>query len=220
MTLKLEYNTFFIFDLDDTLFSEIEFLKSGYQQIADHLSKSIGTNIYPEMWRRYMNHENVFAWIIKQFGDQVPGLTPELLLDQYRRHLPEIKLPVETEEFLLKLKNANVPMGLISDGRSITQRNKLKALGIESWFSDIIISEEFGSEKPDSRNFLYFQEKYPGNSFIFIGDNTIKDFIIPVQLGWKTICLKDRGNNIHSQEFEQESVADFIVSSFAEIEIN
>jgi putative hydrolase of the HAD superfamily len=219
MTIHLNSNQFFIFDLDDTLFQEIDFLKSAYRTIAKELSPNIGSDIYEEMWTRYRNKQDVFGWIISQFSSLLPNYTAQDLLKRYREHLPEIRLNREAESFIIRLREKNIPLGLITDGRSITQRNKLKALGIEDYFADIIISEEFGSEKPDKRNFLYFEDKYPKKQFWFIGDNTSKDFIVPIDLGWKTICIKDSGNNIHPQRFDLQAVPEYCISSFAEIRL-
>ena len=41
----------------------------------------------------------------------------------------------------------------------------------------------------------------PKKCYTYIGDNIIKDFISPNALGWRTICLKDDGRNIHQQDF-------------------
>ena len=73
---------------------------------------------------------------------------------------------------------------------------------MERWFDNdnIIISEEFGSEKTDERNFVVFMNRYPGADFLYIGDNPKKDFIVPNRLGWKTVVLEDDGRNIHKQE--------------------
>ena len=38
--------------------------------------------------------------------------------------------------------------------------------------------------------------------FIYVGDNTAKDFLYPNQHGWKTVCLLDDGQNIHKQSFD------------------
>jgi putative hydrolase of the HAD superfamily len=219
MTIQLNQNQFFIFDLDDTLFQEIDFLKSAYRTIAKELSVHIGSDLYEQMWSRYKNKQEVFGWVISEFGSLLPDYRINDLLKLYREHLPEIKLNREAEIFLARLREANIPLGLITDGRSITQRNKLRALGIEGFFSEIIISEEFGSEKPDKRNFLYFEDRYPTREFWFVGDNTTKDFIVPVSLGWKTICIKDSGNNIHPQRFDLQAVPQYCVSSFAEIRL-
>jgi putative hydrolase of the HAD superfamily len=219
MILHLKPNSFFVFDLDDTLYPEIDFLKSGYRIISEKILAVTGNDIYEEMIRRYKLKENVFEWISSAYSHKDHNLTTSNLLKFYREHVPLIKLSIDTKQFLQALKEKNIPVGLITDGRYVTQMNKIKSLGLSAYFKDIIISEEFGSEKPDERNYLYFQNKYPTKSFYFIGDNTIKDFFIPLKLGWVTICLKDNGQNIHSQNFEDGISPDLIINSFSELNL-
>ena len=201
MDIKVDNRCYFIFDLDDTLYPEIEFLKSGYNSIVRYLEPIIKDNILDEMLSRYFSKDNVFNWILSKYGDK--GITKEKLLAIYRDHYPNIKLEKETYHFLNELKVNNIPMGIITDGRSRTQRNKLEALGIINYFDDIIISEEFGSEKPNPKNFTFFEEKYPNHRFYFFGDNTSKDFIVPIKLNWVTFCLSDKGENIHEQDINK-----------------
>jgi putative hydrolase of the HAD superfamily len=92
-------------------------------------------------------------------------------------------------------------LGILTDGRSTTQRNKIKALGLDLWISEVVISEEFGSHKPDPRNYQYFEKVFPGGEYIYVGDNLCKDFVAPNSMGWKTVVLLDRGKNIHKQRF-------------------
>lgn len=219
MQIEINSNSFFVFDLDDTLFKEIDFLKSAYRHIANQLTPQTSCDLYEEMLTRYYKKEDVFHWIISQYGRFMRDRDINWFLKEYREHMPEITLAHDAAAFLQTLKEYAVPMGLITDGRSITQRNKLKALGIEQLFSDIIISEEFGSSKPDSRNYLYFEKKYPRRSFCFVGDNPAKDFIVPLELGWQTICLENAGHNIHPQNFDQYPQPQFIIPSFDAIEL-
>jgi putative hydrolase of the HAD superfamily len=219
MQIKTDLTSFFVFDLDDTLFQEIDFLKSAYSHISAKLAANISVNVYEQMLLKYRNKENVFEWLVSKYQQLVPGLNVQWLLKEYREHAPSIKLSEASLAFMLKLKNKNIPLGLITDGRSTTQRNKLKALGIDEFFQDIIISEEFGSEKPDERNYLYFESKYPEKSFYFFGDNTSKDFIVPLKLGWTTFCIKNAGDHIHTQSFDKYPQPDYIISGFDQIEI-
>lgn len=219
MALKINKNSFFIFDLDDTLYPEIEFLKSGYKSIAEKILPLINTNIYDEMIYRHKNGEKVFEWIVTNFSDSLGGITVSHLLTIYRNHFPTIKMTEGAKDLMKNLIGRGFQLGLITDGRKITQRNKLKALQIEDYFVDIIISDEFGSEKPNEKNFLFFEQKYPEKNFIYIGDNTSKDFKVPCKIGWQTICLKDSGCNIHKQNFDDIANIDLIVNSFQEINL-
>lgn len=217
MTLHLDKNSYLVFDLDDTLYQEIDFLKSAYQHISGLLAAYLQKEIYDEMWGCYVRKENTFEWLVKEYGTQIPELNLPFLLNEYRCHRPSIQLQHGTKRFIEKLNNLNIPCGLITDGRSITQRNKLGALGLQEYFKDIIISEEFGSEKPNEKNYLYFENKYKDKKFYYIGDNTAKDFIVPAKLGWFTICLKDNGRNIHAQDLKALPVPNLILSSFGDI---
>ncbi|PSR53995.1 HAD family hydrolase [Adhaeribacter arboris] len=215
--MRFSDNTFVVFDLDDTIYQEIDFLKSAYRHIAGLLQPALKKDLFDEMWVRFHNKENVFEWLITEHASELPDITTSFLLNEYRSHLPKITLSEDVIEFLSYLKEAKILCGLITDGRSITQRNKLKALGIEAFFANIIISEEFGSEKPNERNFLFFEQKYPGKEFYYIGDNTAKDFIVPAKLGWYTVCLKSKGQNIHPQDLSRKPIPTKIINSFKEL---
>lgn len=187
-------DTVICFDLDDTLYKEIDYLKSAYREIA----MSVG---HPEAAVRmldwYYAKENAFEKLIETYG---LSITASDCLKIYRNHFPDISLDAGVKEFLVEMKDNGAKLGLISDGRSITQRNKIKALGLEGFFDIEIISEEFGSEKPSLKNYQAVMDKFPERQkFIYVGDNPTKDFIAPNQLGWKTYCLENDGRNIHEQ---------------------
>ena len=90
-------------------------------------------------------------------------------------------------------------MGIITDGRSKTQRNKILALGLEQWISESnwIISEEIEAEKPNEKGYLMYY---------YVGNNPKKDFKGANELGWTTICLLDSGEEIHPQNFALEDL--------------
>lgn len=186
-----------VFDLDDTLYKEISFVESGFKAIARHLGNPLYAD---EMMSSLRNGKNAFDQLI---GNHSLTTSVEELLSIYRTHFPTIKLETSIVATLDALVSNGKILGIITDGRSLTQRNKIKALGLSRWFTDdnIIISEEFGSTKPDVRNYRFFMSKYPGKIYTYIGDNVAKDFVAPKSLGWQTICVKDNGQNIHSQDF-------------------
>lgn len=198
--MKQSNDVIVIFDLDDTLYKEIDFVHSAYRYIDRHLAdKHKIYNTYNIMDHAYEHGKNPFNAILSD------DITIDELLKLYRFHMPEINLDNTTEQTLLLLQSKGYILGLITDGRSISQRNKIKALALDNYIDDenIIISEEFGTDKTDIRNFRYFCEKYPqATQFLYVGDNPRKDFYHPNQLGWKTICIKNNGKNIHPQDIE------------------
>jgi putative hydrolase of the HAD superfamily len=99
------------------------------------------------------------------------------------------------------IKEQGGKIGIITDGRSLTQRNKIEALGIGKYIDGLVISEDIGSEKPDPRNFEALSEQIPASTYFYIADNIRKDFHTPNLMGWTTIGLIDNGLNIHSDGF-------------------
>lgn len=194
-------NKMIVFDLDDTLYKEIDFLKSAYREIASRLEIRFGIKgILEKMWMDYLAGKNVFNVLIQHPDIQV---TQEDLLTIYQNHYPVITLTEEIKQTLVFFKEKGVSLGLLTDGRSVSQRNKIHGLHLSYFIDeqDVVISEEFGSEKPAIRNYKYFEYRHPDCEFIYVGDNVGKDFIAPNQLGWTTICLLDNGMNIHQQDF-------------------
>ena len=188
---------YLIFDLDDTLVYEIDYLKSAYYEIAIKLDQENVDLLFQKMWAFYINKENVFDELIRIY----PSISKEELLGIYRNHYPSVSLIDGGKEILEYAKNKGYNIGLITDGRSITQRNKLRALGIEDYFDKIIISEEFGSTKPNEKNFRCFMEN-EFSTYIYVADNPKKDFITPNRLNWISVCLINKGWNIHPQIFD------------------
>ena len=203
------------FDLDDTLYKEIDYLKSAYREIASYAadycrgcSESpiiLSVKAYEAMLLAYKEGQNSFERLNAFLGINLPI---SQYLQIYRMHKPNIRLSKSAVSALNSLKSPECIIGLITDGRSVQQRNKVEALGLNRWIiqEDVLISEEFGSEKPTPANYEYFMKRYPeSDEFMYVGDNLKKDFIAPNALGWQTVCLKDDGRNIHKQDFTSVS---------------
>lgn len=199
------------FDLDDTLCKEIDYLKSAYREIAEYAAEHchgccapvsvLAHKAYEVMLAAYNGRLNAFEELNKFLGLDLP-IADYLYI--YRNHKPNIALYEDVVRTLDALKAEGVRIGLITDGRSVQQRNKIEALGMGRWIKneDIVISEEFGSEKPALANYEFFMKRYPEcQDFTYVGDNPRKDFIAPNALGWMTVSLKDDGRNIHRQDF-------------------
>ncbi len=198
-------NTVFVFDLDDTLYSEREYERSGISFVYEFLKdNSVGLSEDLGLEALLVDRTGWVDVLIESF--EIPGtISAHEILNLYRGHLPNIRLYPDAQNLLNSLRKKNAKMSIITDGRSVTQRQKLKALSIDNYIDDFYISEEVGYEKPHPFSFNSIAIKYQGANFIYFGDNPRKDFLTPNKLGWSTICLLDRGRNIHKQNFYTNS---------------
>lgn len=208
------YKKVVVFDLDDTLYKEIDFLKSGYRKVAELVEKRYGIEareVYNHLLTWYYKKENPFGLLNETYGLDNPI---EDYLNVYRYHHPDIVLPDGVEETLDELEAQGVGLGIITDGRAISQQNKIEALGLTKWFEKefVFINEKPEHCKPSHWSFSRLMRQYYSKcpdaeySFYYVGDNPQKDFLAPKELGWETICLLDDGRNIHKQEFNMPTV--------------
>jgi putative hydrolase of the HAD superfamily len=207
---------FIILDLDDTIYQEVDFVKSGFKYLAKYYSKGINEDdLFEKMFEAWKKGDNALQLMFQLL--EIKEFSIPKALELYHSHFPNICLDNKTNAFFQIIDEKEIDLGLITDGRSLTQRNKLKALGIENKFKKIIISEEFGSVKPDLRNFEIFEKEFTASKFCYVADNTNKDFIIPNQLRWDSFCLMDSGFNIHKQNYFQLPDSTKIINELADI---
>lgn len=210
-------NTVIVFDLDDTLYPEADYVASGVRHVCARLHSLYGTDVYRDINSALETNPKVdwLAFACELVG--LPNTAKESLLWEYRLHEPAITLSTDVKSILSVLKEFT-SLAVLSDGRSVTQRLKLKALGLSDL--PLYISQEFGSEKPDLLRFKRIVRDFPDRSYIYVGDNPLKDFVAPNHLGWLTIGLRTDGRNIHQAdiyELEQCYLPHYWVETLPEV---
>ncbi|GGW63203.1 putative hydrolase of the HAD superfamily [Winogradskyella epiphytica] len=197
MDIKVNEHTVVVFDLDDTLYNELDFLKSAYTEIAQSLEPKNWIYLYIQMFSMYRSNSNVFKFLSNTYAKDIQSL-----IEIYRNHSPDITPFEGVLDVFKAIKDNNGIIGIITDGRSITQRAKLKNLGLLSYIDKIVISEEQGSEKPSLDNFKAIENAFPASEYFYIADNLKKDFIAPNVLNWRSVGVIDNGKNIHHSAFK------------------
>ena len=197
-------NTHIVFDLDDTLYKEIDFVKSAYIYVCKYIRSRFGIDFFSQIQECIDDGINFYDYIISKLHHK-HNFSIEKYLELYRFHYPKLSLSTDTSEFLNNISERKIGFSIITDGRSISQNNKIKALGLSHLAQNIIISEETGYEKPHVNNFKIIEKIYPDKKLLYIADNTSKDFLAPNTLKWDTVCLLDNGQNIHKQNFDLQT---------------
>jgi len=185
-----------VFDLDDTLYDEIDYCRSGFAAVSEHLSRlsdtPVSDRVFEVLWKQFTtgNHTRVFNAALDELGIFCNEDLIRRLVDVYRTHVPTITLPPETRGTLDELRRTHT-LALLTDGFLPAQKLKVRALGIEGDFQAIVYTEELGREswKPSPRGFerLLKRLNVAASETAYVGDNEIKDFIAPNRLGFTTI---------------------------------
>lgn len=175
-----------VLDLDDTLYLEIDYVRSGFHAVDCWLkSNRYDYNFFEEAWSLFIcgERKTIFNVVLNRMGLFEENLLSKLV-SVYREHTPSIILQNDARKFLFN--NNKDDLALITDGPSISQWSKIKALDIEKFVGRIVVTDDIGTtySKPNTRAFEIVQGNLPGNACIYIADNPLKDFIAPNVLGW------------------------------------
>jgi putative hydrolase of the HAD superfamily len=208
-----------VFDLDDTLFPEREFVKSGFHAVSDYLQKNGITSeaLFPKLWETFCQgaRSTIFNDVLLAVGIEPEERIISKLLEIYRYHKPSLCLFPDAE-FILDHLHGRKKIGLLSDGYLETQKNKVAALNIERYFDIIMYTDSLGREfwKPHTCGYekIMTESSVHGDMCLYIGDNPRKDFYGARQAGWKTVHVT-RTDGIYSEQgnVPEEYMADVSV---------
>lgn len=179
----------YIFDLDDTLYNEIDYVYSGFKKVSEFLLSYTGTDVFDELKNCFINKLPAIDEVLKMHNLKEISLRNKCL-DIYRNHIPSITLSDDIKNHLKELREKGFKLGIITDGRPEGQRAKIEALGLRYYVDEIIITDELGGpifRKPNDISFRIMKclLNVEFDEMMYIGDNLKKDFIAPQSLGIK-----------------------------------
>lgn len=183
-----------VFDMDDTLYPEAAFVRSGFGAVAAWaaaergIAFETGLTELMHLFEQGIRHNTFNQWLAR-YGLDTPE-TVQRCIQIYREHIPRIEPFPEIPPLLTQLHSL-FSLGLVSDGFLQVQRQKFQALQLAHFFRAVVFSDTWGRAawKPSPRPFVaVLQElRVQGSEAIYIGDNPLKDFAGARQVGMKTI---------------------------------
>lgn len=215
-----------IFDLDDTLISEKEYIKSGFKIVCNMISEQHNLNfdkVYQKIFKLFdEDSDYVFNRLLNYFNIEYEKEYILELLKIYRAHSPDISLFSDAEEILNYLVGKSYKLGIITDGYKITQNKKLESLDIDNYFDCIIITDELGKDywKPHKKPYKLCSKNLSVDysSLIYVGDNIKKDFITANKLGMHTVqIVREDGVYKGLDSIEESYKADHVISDLNEL---
>jgi putative hydrolase of the HAD superfamily len=210
-----------VFDVDDTLYDEKQFVEGGLAAVDAWLRARHGTVGFESVARRIFvsgRRGRIFNEALELL--ELPA-TPEFIAEMigvYRGHSPKLQLLPDAEIALQWAIDSGLQIALITDGPASVQRRKIKALNLDQRILCQVVTDELGGEnfwKPHPAAFLRVMDEYPGerDGYVYVADNPRKDFIAPRQLGWRTIRVRRPGGEHATCDASADENADLEVET-------
>jgi putative hydrolase of the HAD superfamily len=191
-----------VFDIDDTLYLERDYVRSGFRAVDAWVTRELGLMGFADAaWAYFLagRRGDVFDQVLRDEGVEPSGETVRAMVECYRSHRPAIEL-LDDAAALIEGLTGRVRFAAISDGPLESQQAKVAALGVSSWAAAIVLTAELGSEfgKPHPRAFEVVESILGthGNDNVYVADNPGKDFVAPRELGWRTVRVR-RPESLH-----------------------
>jgi putative hydrolase of the HAD superfamily len=192
-----------IFDLDDTLYPERDYVLSGFRAVARWASGRFGMRVeetFAELRALFESgvRGDTFDRWSSEHGIGSPGCVREMVR-VYRAHTPSVEPYADVRPVLERLREEG-RVGLLTDGVAAVQRRKLEALRLADLFDAVVFSDEVapGACKPSPAVFAIALDRIgvPAASTTYVGDNPSKDFIGARAVGMKSIRVR-RADGLH-----------------------
>lgn len=200
-----------VFDLDDTLYLERDYVLSGLRAVGQWAGPALGIDGLGKVMRDRFDaghRTRIFDDSLRDMGREAHPATIARMLATYRQHRPVICLASDADRFLAQ-RDAAVGFAVITDGFLDAQRRKIRALGLYGRGIHMgICTDRWGRDcwKPNPRAFRHVEQVFglSGASLTYVADNPGKDFTAPRLLGWDTVRIA-RPDRVH-QEIRGEIV--------------
>lgn len=185
-----------VFDLDDTLYLECDYVESGLRAVGVWAGQQLGV---PGLGGRMLEHfraggrGHLFDDALTEAGIAPRPDLVDRMIRVYRQHRPTIHLAEDAVRYLAS-PPPRTALALITDGYLDAQRRKIRALGLHMSGIELgVCTDRWGREdwKPSCRAFDHVQAFFglPAGAFVYVADNPAKDFHAPRRLGWHSIRI-------------------------------
>jgi putative hydrolase of the HAD superfamily len=188
-----------IFDIDDTLYLERDYVRSGFMAVDSWLHSNRGVeSFFDRAWLKFEDglRGNIFDQTLLDFGIEPTSGLIEQLVSVYRSHVPKISLLSDAQDLLDRLKGT-VALAVVTDGPAQSQRQKVSSLGLWRWMNAIVYCCELGPDcgKPSPKSFdaIQMQTGYSARQCVYVADNPVNDFAGPKFLNWVTVRIRRPG---------------------------
>lgn len=185
-----------VFDLDDTLYLERDYVLSGLKAVGDWAIANLalhglGTAMIDRFEVGYRTR--LFDEALIELGFHPSERLITRMLAVYRQHRPDIRLADDAAAFLAR-RHPRTAFAVITDGFLDAQKRKIRALNLYRRGIHLgICTDRWGREgwKPNQRAFRHIESIFglSGMKYTYVADNPTKDFHAPISLQWDTVRI-------------------------------
>lgn len=200
-------------DLDDTLFLETEYVRSGFEAVGEFVHDGYGIEGFGvRCWEIFSTgvRGNVFQSAAHACGWSATETLIRSLVSVYRGHAPKIALTDERRHSLGILAD-NFRLAVLTGGDPVAQRRKAAAIGVDDWATTVVFAGERGEtfDKPHRWAWLELQQRMEvgGGEIVYIADNPLKDLPASMALGWGFIRVR-MADSLHEAQPTPEGIAE------------
>jgi len=217
------------FDIDDTLFDTSGFAKlarkAALNMMIDAglpLSSSEAYDLLREIIAQkgsnYDKHFNVLTKTV--FGEEKPLLIALGMINYHNVKFALLRPFPETTSTLINIKAKGYRLGVISNGITIKQWEKLIRLGIYPFFDEVVTSDEVGFEKPHGRIFEEALNRMgcQAEKSVMIGNKFSEDIMGAVNAGMSAILVNSKLTPEEESKIEKENLDVQVISNISDLE--
>jgi putative hydrolase of the HAD superfamily len=189
-----------LFDLDDTLNDRQATLKIFVEHFLQEFASKLEPISFDDLLLEYQRHDaggyrrrdQVHAMLAESLPWLEP-IKPLTLVTFWYGLFPKLSVPIpHARETLIALQTRGIKLGLVSNGKTRVQQQKLEALGLQEFFDPILISEHVGIKKPDPSIFQIALEylQLEASQVWMVGDHPVNDVLGARGAGLTGVWLK------------------------------
>ena len=189
-----------VFDVDDTLYLERDYVRSGFSAVGRHLEQHVGIVGFGHVaWELFEagRRGDIFDIALRRLRAPKDAVDVAELVEMYRAHEPQIDLLPDARLTLASLHEHGVPLGVVTDGPSVSQHAKIRRLGLSDLVDTVVVTADLGPDrgKPHPLAFEFVEQTIglTGGQLTYVADNPAKDFQAPHAMGWRTIRVRRQG---------------------------
>jgi putative hydrolase of the HAD superfamily len=216
------------FDIDDTLYDT-----SGFAELARKAALNVMIDaglpltsqeayillreIIKEKGSNYDKHFNVLTKRV--FGKENPLLIALGMITYHNVKFALLRLFPDTIPLLIYLKKKGYRLGVISNGLTIKQWEKLIRLGLYHFFDEVVTSEEAKVEKPDNEIFNLAMSRMDcePNMSVMVGNKFREDIMGAINVGMTGILVNSQLTEAEKEIIKKEGLYVEVVSDIREI---